>query len=115
MLHRYGRNPLFAVAGTARWTVTALAVATSLGGVSHARAATTPRSASVLRFDHYRGEQHNGNGSYNRVSAPFNSPNFIHGVQHVINANSGGSTITQSNFCKKQFRCRVTQKARYGW
>jgi hypothetical protein len=115
MLHRYGKNPLFTVAGAVRSTVTVLVSAAFLGAVPCAEAATTPRSSSSLRFDHYWGEQRNGNGSYNRVSSPFNSPNFIHGVQHVINANSGGSTITQSGFCKKRSRCKFVQKAHYDW
>jgi hypothetical protein len=59
-------------------------------------------------------DQHNGNGRYNRVSSPFNSPNYMRGVQHVINANSGGSTINQSSFCKRKVHCRFVQKAYLG-
>jgi hypothetical protein len=59
-------------------------------------------------------DQHNGNGRFNRVSSPFNSPNYMRGVQHVINANSGGSTINQSNICKRKVHCRFVQKAYLG-
>jgi hypothetical protein len=59
-------------------------------------------------------DQHNGNGRFNRVSSPFNSPNYMRGVQHVINANSGGSTINQSSFCKRKVHCRFVQKAYLG-
>jgi hypothetical protein len=59
-------------------------------------------------------DQHNGNGSYNRISSPFHSPNYMRGVQHVINANSGGSTINQSSFCKRKVHCRFVQKAYLG-
>ena len=59
-------------------------------------------------------DQHNGNGRFNRVSSPFNSPNHMRGVQHVVNANSGGNTITQSSFCKRRVHCRFVQKAYLG-
>jgi hypothetical protein len=59
-------------------------------------------------------DQHNGNGRFNRVSSPFNSPNYMRGVQHVINANSGGSTINQFSFCKRKVHCRFVQKANLG-
>jgi len=59
-------------------------------------------------------DQHNGNGRFNRVSSPFNSPNHMRGVQHVINANSGGSTINQSSFCKRKVHCHFVQKAYVG-
>ncbi|GLY77439.1 hypothetical protein [Actinoallomurus iriomotensis] len=57
------------------------------------------------------GDQHNGNGSHNRVSAPFNSPNFIRGAQTIINANSGGATVTQTQLCKRRVRCRLSEKS----
>jgi hypothetical protein len=38
----------------------------------------------------------------------------MRGVQHVINANSGGSTINQSSFCKRKVHCRFVQKAYLG-
>jgi hypothetical protein len=58
------------------------------------------------------GHQHNGNGTNNHVSAPFNSPNFISGNQQVINANSGGRTVSQQGICKHRSFCKITQIAR---
>jgi hypothetical protein len=57
------------------------------------------------------GSQHNGNGTNNRISSPFNSPNFNRGIQHVINANSGGKTVIQSGLCKKKIFCKISQRA----
>jgi hypothetical protein len=56
------------------------------------------------------GSQRDGNGSNNRISAPFNSPNFNRGFQHSINANSGGTTVNQFNLCKKKIHCKVSQR-----
>jgi hypothetical protein len=61
------------------------------------------------------GDQRNGNGRFNRVSSPYNSPNFNRGVQHIINANSGGRTINQTNFCKWKSYCKTVQQADFGW
>jgi hypothetical protein len=78
---------------------------------ARADAARTPAAMS----DRLPGDdQHNGNGRFNRISSPFNSPNYMRGVQHVINANSGGSTINQSSFCKRKVHCRFVQKAYLG-
>jgi hypothetical protein len=80
-----------------------------------ADAAVSPQSLPVATFDRLPGDdQHNGNGKFNRVSSPFNSPNFMRGIQHIINANSGGSTINQTSFCKRKARCKLVQNAHVG-
>jgi hypothetical protein len=117
MFRRRETSSLFAaVVNTSRSAV--VVVAALGGGMSlqgNAAAATVPRSLPVATFDRLPGDdQHNGNGKFNRVSSPFDSPNFNRGVQHVINANSGGVTAVQSSFCKKKVRCRFAQKVHVG-
>jgi hypothetical protein len=117
MFRRRETGFLFAVrVNTSRLAVVVLA--TLGGGMSlqaGAHAAETPRSLPGATPDRLPGDdQHNGNGKFNRVSSPFNSPNYMRGVQHVINANSGGSTINQSSFCKRRVHCRFVQKAYVG-
>lgn len=73
--------------------------------------ASTQRLAVAPAVYRGGGHQHDGNGSHNRVSAPFNSPNFIRGAQTVINANSGGATVTQVQLCKHRVRCRLSEKS----
>ncbi|HZE31747.1 MAG TPA: hypothetical protein VE198_09960 [Actinoallomurus sp.] len=85
-------------------------------GVNTARLAVVGLTAlgSSMSLPASADDQHNGNGKFNRISSPFNSPNHMRGVQHVINANSGGSTINQSSFCKRKVHCRFVQKAYLG-
>lgn len=96
----------------------AVAVVALVGGLSaraKADAATISRSSAMRLDAHWGGgSQRDGNGAYNRISAPFNSPNFMRGVQHVINANSGGRTINQSGICKKRSPCKLSQRAFIG-
>jgi hypothetical protein len=104
MLGRHERSVLYAMAfllpAVGCLTVAPESQASTRTGLSHHLAAYWGG-----------GHQHNGNGSHNRVSAPFNSPNFIHGVQTVINANSGGATVTQLQLCKQRVRCRLSEKS----
>lgn len=111
MPHRH-RN-VFRVTAPGRLTllVTGLLLAMPVASAS----AGTPGQAGLpaLVRGHHWGDgssQRDGNGSGNRVSAPFNSPNFIHGVQTVINANSGGETVSQLGLCKKKHFCRISQR-----
>jgi hypothetical protein len=91
---------------------TVLTAATLLGGQAGAGAAVTPRAVRALAFD----DQHNGNGSYNRSSSPFNSPNINRGIQQITTANSGGRNIIQASFCGKKHRCKMVQRAyASGW
>ena len=85
-------------------------------GVNTARLAVVGLAVlgSSMSLPAHADDQHNGNGKFNRISSPFNSPNHMRGVQHVINANSGGSTINQSSFCKRKVHCRFVQKAYLG-
>ena len=101
---------------TSRLAVVVLAaLGSGMSLQADADAARTPRSLPGAAFGRLPGDdQHNGNGKFNRVSSPFNSPNHMRGVQHVINANSGGSTINQSSFCKRKVHCRFVQKAYVG-
>ncbi len=94
-------------------TVVLAGTAVILGGASlqvNAEAATLPA------YDHFHGHQSNGNGSYNRISSPANSPNFNTGIQHIINANSGGNTVVQASVCKRRHYCWVSQRSYvHGW
>ncbi|GAB2808267.1 hypothetical protein GCM10027176_11640 [Actinoallomurus bryophytorum] len=119
-MFRRHASGLFSTAVVDMSSVAAMAVAVVVfgGGVSShvkADAALIPRSPAVA-FDHHwgGGDQRDGNGGYNRISAPFNSPNFMRGVQHVINANSGGRTINQSGICKRRSHCNLSQRAYMG-
>ena len=98
MIRRRETGFLLAVRGNASRSAVVVLAALGMGMPSQARA----------------DDQHNGNGKFNRISSPFNSPNHMRGVQHVINANSGGSTINQSSFCKRKVHCRFVQKAYVG-
>ena len=117
MFRHYEATLLFAaIVNTSR---SAMVVLAALGvGMSlqvSAGAAVTPRSLPVAALDRLPGDdQHNGNGKYNRISSPFDSPNFMPGIQHVVNANSGGSTINQAGFCKRRAHCKIVQKAHVG-
>jgi hypothetical protein len=107
-----------AVADMSSVAVATVAVVAFGGGVSsHVRAdAATISRSPAMAFDYHGGggDQRDGNGEFNRISAPFNSPNFMRGVQHVINANSGGRTINQSGICKKRSHCKLSQRAYMG-
>ena len=107
MLGRHGVSALYAMVFlfTAMGCLTAApeSQASTRTGLSH-------HLAAVPTAYWGDGDQHNGNGSHNRISSPFNSPNFNRGAQTVINANSGGATVNQSQLCKRRIHCRLTQK-----
>jgi hypothetical protein len=116
MFPRY-ESGLFATAVVDLSLIAAVIVAFGGGVSSHVKAdAAMISQAPAMAFDHHwgGGDQRDGNGQYNRISAPFNSPNFMRGVQHVINANSGGRTINQSAICKKRSHCKFSQRAYMG-
>jgi hypothetical protein len=102
MLGRHKRSALYAIAF--------LAPAMGFLTVAPESQASTRTGLSGAHWG--AGDQHDGNGSHNRISAPFNSPNFNRGAQTVINANSGGATVNQSQLCKHRIHCRLSQKVR---
>lgn len=108
--------PFAARAHVSYFAVVVLAVlGAALSLQTNADAAATSRSLPSVTFGRLPGDdQHNGNGRFNRNSSPFNSPNNIRGSQTIINANSGGNTISQSSACKRKFHCRLVQKAYAG-
>lgn len=103
MLGRHGGSALYAMV----FLFTAMGCLTA---APESQASTRTGLAAMPGMHWGDGEQHNGNGSHNRISSPFNSPNNIRGPQTVINANSGGATVNQSQFCKRRIHCRLTQK-----
>ncbi|MFB9837507.1 hypothetical protein [Actinoallomurus acaciae] len=82
-----------------------------LTAAPESRASTRTGPAAMPGMHWGDSDQHNGNGRHNRISAPFNSPNNIRGVQTIINANSGGATVTQTQLCKRRVRCRLRENS----
>jgi hypothetical protein len=107
LLGRHGRSALYATV----FLLPAVGCLTAAPeGQASTRTGPSRHLAAVPTAYWGGGHQHDGNGSHNRVSAPFNSPNFNRGAQTVINANSGGATVNQSQLCKHRIHCRLTQK-----
>jgi hypothetical protein len=111
MFRRYEATSLFAAIVNASRSAAVVLAAFGVGvGMS-----SQVSAGAVATLDRLPGDdQHNGNGKFNRISSPFNSPNFMRGIQHVINANSGGSTVNQSAFCKRKAHCKIVQNAHTG-
>lgn len=52
-----------------------------------------------------------GNGKFNKNLLSVRSPDFTHGIQHIVYTDIGGITNTQASFCKRKFRhCRMVQR-----
>lgn len=103
-----GRLSLLMVMGLLMTVPAPLAAAETKPGATMKRGGFPP---PVSRPRWGGGRQHNGNGSDNRVSVPFNSAVFNRGLQHTINANSGGETVSQSHVCKqRKIFCNSSQR-----
>lgn len=109
MLGRHGGSALYAMVFL--FTVVGCLTAAPESQASTRTGLSHHLAAVPTRYWGDGGHQRNGNGTHNRVSAPSDSPNFIRGVQTVINANSGGATVTQLQLCKRRVRCRLTEKS----